>query len=163
MSAGAGVPGDWGEGGGVQRGPSLPLSQCKSLKCSLQAREHSVWLQKYRGQCLTHGKRGRKCSLALVTSSPVHNSQNKQLSSSANYCGRKSALASSMLIQPNKFCNSLSRWDLFFLNLYLLYATDPLKFFFKFQLKYIFGPFEIFIIWFFSRRSQNNYMHIDPE
>lgn len=48
----------------------------------------------------------------------------------------------------------------FFFNLYLLYATDPLKIFFKFRLKYIFGPFEIFI---FLCRSQNNYMHIDPE
>lgn len=104
-----------GEGGGVQQGPSLPLSQCKSLKCSLQA---GNTLQKYRGQCLTHGKRGRKCSWALVTSSPVHNSQNKQLSSSANYRGRKSALASSVWIQPNKICVSLSRWDYSFFLIY---------------------------------------------
>lgn len=43
-----------------------------------------------------------------------------RLSSSANYRGRKSALASSVLIQPNKICVSLSRWDYFFFNLYLL-------------------------------------------
>lgn len=97
-------------------------------------REHSVWLQKYRGQCLTHGKRGRKCSLALVTSSPVHNSQNKQLSSSANYYGRKSALASSVLIQPNKLCISLSRWDLFFLIYTYSMQLTHWKFFSSFDL-----------------------------
>lgn len=49
MGAGAGAPGDEvGEGGGVQQSPSLPLSQRKSLKCSLQA---GSTLQKYRGQC----------------------------------------------------------------------------------------------------------------
>lgn len=147
MGAGAGAPGDWGEGGGVQQGPSLPLSQCKSLKCSLQA---GNTLQKYRGQCLTHGERGRKCSLALVTSSPVHNSQNKQLSSSANYCGRKSALASSVLIQPNKIYISLSRWDyFFFLNLYLLYATDPLKFLSSFDLNVFLDNLKYLLFGFF--------------
>lgn len=62
-----------------------------------------LWTPEVQRSVLNTWGRGRKCSLRLITSSHVHNSQNKQFSPSAN-CGCKSALASSVLIQPPHIC-----------------------------------------------------------
>lgn len=56
------------------------------------------------------------------------NSQNKQLSSFANYRGCKTALPSRVLIWTNKFC-TLSWLDNFFVSLQLLFVANLLNFF----------------------------------